>query len=185
LEIIYKIKRKSCERWITFIQKWRYNSYLKTQGRVIIEKRVTIKPFWGKPRTLKVYLAPNTHLKHDIIIQGTGVFSLGENSYISSYSVIGVNEKISIGKNVMIANAVSIRDTDHNFEDVNQPMRDQGISTAAVIIKDNVWIGHGAVITKGVTIESGAIIAANAVVTKDVPMNTIVGGVPAKIIRER
>ena len=54
-----------------------------------------------------------------------------------------------------------------------------------VEIKDNVWIGYGAVITKGVTIESGVIIGANAVVTKDVPANAIVGGVPAKIIKFR
>ncbi|MAO07771.1 MAG: acetyltransferase [Alteromonas sp.] len=85
----------------------------------------------------------------------------------------------------MIANAVSIRDTDHLFDDISLPMNQQGYRTRPVVIKDNVWIGHGVVITKGVTIEEGAIIAANAVVTKDVPKNTIVGGVPAKIIRER
>lgn len=185
MEIGYKIIRRTCEKWITFIQKLRYAAYLKTSGKVRIEKRVTIKPFWGKPRTLKVIMANNSQLKHDVIIQGTGSFSIGENSYVSSFSVIGVNEKISIGKNVMIANAVSIRDTDHVFDDITKPMRDQGLVTAPVVIEDDVWIGHGAVITKGVTIGTGAVVAANAVVTKDVPKNTIVGGVPAKTIKER
>ncbi|MBT8255235.1 MAG: acyltransferase [Bacteroidia bacterium] len=83
----------------------------------------------------------------------------------------------------MIADAVSIRDTDHNFQDDSIPMNKQGFSTAPVKIMDNVWLGYGAVITKGVTIGSGAIVGANAVVTSDVPENAIVGGVPAKIIR--
>ena len=85
----------------------------------------------------------------------------------------------------MISNAVSIRDTDHDFQKINVPIFNQGIITSPVFIGDYVWIGYGAVITKGVTIGKGAIIAANAVVTKDVPEYAIVGGVPAKIIRMR
>ena len=85
----------------------------------------------------------------------------------------------------MIADGVTIRDTDHNYLDTKIDMINQGFSTSPVIIKDNVWIGFGAVITKGVTINSGAIVGANAVVTKDVPENAIVAGVPAKIIKYR
>jgi len=85
----------------------------------------------------------------------------------------------------MIADAVSIRDTNHNFKNINIPMRNQGINTSPIIIKDDVCIGYGAVINKGVTIGQGAIIGANAVVTKDVPEFAIVGGVPAKIIKYR
>ena len=72
-----------------------------------------------------------------------------------------------------------------NFQDINIPMKNQGIHTSPIIIEDDVWIGYGAVITKGVTIRKGAIIGANAVVTKDVPEYAIVGGVPAKIIKYR
>ena len=64
-------------------------------------------------------------------------------------------------------------------------MKNQGIHTSPIIIEDDVWVGYGAVITKGVTISKGAIIGANAVVTKDVPKYAIVGGVPAKIIKYR
>ena len=85
----------------------------------------------------------------------------------------------------MIADSVSIRDTDHEFGDIDRNMIDQGITTQAIRIGDNVWIGYGVVITKGVNIGQGAILGANAVVTKDVPNNAIVGGVPAKIIRYR
>jgi len=64
-------------------------------------------------------------------------------------------------------------------------MIDQGITTAPVIIGNDVWIGYGAIINKGVTIGAGSIVAGNAVVTKDVPAYAIVGGIPAKILRYR
>ena len=109
--------------------------------------------------------------------------TFGDNSFIGHYSIIGVNESIAIGNNVMISQCVSIRDTDHAFENLDESMIEQGIKTSPIIIEDNVWISHGAVIKRGVTIGTGAIVAANAVVTKDVPKNAIVGGVPAKIIK--
>jgi len=178
---LVKINRK----WHTLINKIKYSSVFNIEGKTTIEKRVNIRPFFNAKTALNIVLKNNTNLKHDILIQGSGTLILGENSYIGSYSVIGVNDKIEIGKNVMIANAVSIRDTDHNFGDLSANMINQGITTAPIYIKDNVWISHGVVITKGVTIQSGAIVAANAVVTKDVPENAIVGGVPAKVIKYR
>jgi acetyltransferase-like isoleucine patch superfamily enzyme len=64
-------------------------------------------------------------------------------------------------------------------------MKNQGIITTPIVIEDDVWIGHGAVILKGVTLGQGSIIAASAVVTKDVSPYSIVGGIPAKIIGSR
>jgi acetyltransferase-like isoleucine patch superfamily enzyme len=85
----------------------------------------------------------------------------------------------------MIAQLVSIRDTDHGYKRMDIPMNQQGIETDSVAIGNDVWIGHGVLITKGVTIGEGAIVAGGAVVTKDVPAFTIVGGVPAKLIKQR
>lgn len=65
---------------------------------------------------LKIILKNNINLKHDILIQGSCTSILGENSYVGSYSEIGVNNRIETGNNVMIANGASIRDTDHNFK---------------------------------------------------------------------
>lgn len=165
--------------------KLRYSRTIKFEGRNRVGKRVTINKYSYNNGILKVVLKKRSSIRHDVIIQGSGYLVLGEKSFIGSYSVIGCNQSITIGKNCMIAQSVSIRDTDHNFEDLNRPMIEQGITTGPITIKDNVWIGYGAVITKNITIEEGAIIAANAVVTKDVPKNAIVGGVPAKIIRIR
>jgi acetyltransferase-like isoleucine patch superfamily enzyme len=179
--IIKKIRTKI----ITYCYLIKYHKHLILKGRNTIEKRVQINQFNIGKNSLEIVMDLKSYIKHDVILQGSGKIYLGQRSYIGSYSVIGCNESIEIGKDVMIADAVSIRDTDHRFERLDIPMKDQGIVTAPVVIKDNVWIGYGAVITKGVTIESGAIIGANAVVTKDVPANAIVGGVPAKIIKFR
>jgi acetyltransferase-like isoleucine patch superfamily enzyme len=119
------------------------------------------------------------------VIKGSGKLSIGAGSFCGAHCVIGCNEKVVIGREVMIADGVSIRDTDHVFSDSDTPMLHQGISTMAVTIEDDVWVGYGASILKGVSIGSGAIVASGAVVTKDVPAGAIVGGVPARVIRDR
>lgn len=136
-------------------------------------------------KRLKVVLEGTNGILHGVLIQGTGIVSMGRNSYIGDYSVLGCNERIEIGRDVMIAQSVSIRDTDHVFSRIDMPMNQQGIITAPVVIEDDVWIGHGVTILKGVRIGTGAIIAAGAVVTQNVEPYSILGGVPAKKIGSR
>jgi len=69
------------------------------------------------------------------------------------------------------------------FDDPHRPFVEQGITAEGIVIEDDVWIGSGAVITDGVRIGQGAVIAAGAVVTSDVPAHTLVGGMPARVIR--
>jgi acetyltransferase-like isoleucine patch superfamily enzyme len=76
-------------------------------------------------------------------------------------------------------------DFDHGMVEVDRPIREQGIYKRDVIVGNNVWIGYGACILRGVTVGDNAVIGTYAVVTKDVPANAIVGGVPARIIRMR
>ena len=71
----------------------------------------------------------------------------------------------------------------HNFDDPDRPFVEQGITAEGIRIEDDVWLGAGAVITDGVHIGKGAVVAAGAVVTKDVPARTVVGGVPAREIK--
>lgn len=171
-------------RLITLWYKLLYFDIIKLGKRSLIMGSIQINTY-SKYGKLKIILEENAKLHKNIVIQGSGKLVLGKNSYISPFSIIGVNESINIGKNVMIATGVSIRDTDHTFNDMSVPMINQGITTKEVIIGDDVWIGHGVVITKGITIGNGSIIGANAVVTKDVPDFAIVAGVPAKVIRHR
>ncbi|UZD23867.1 acyltransferase [Algoriphagus halophytocola] len=179
------MRNKVVRKLITKYFFLKHRKHLVLKGNNIIQRRLCINVFNYNNNILKITLDKRASLKHDVIIQGSGSIFLGKKSFIGSFSVIGSNESIYIGDNVMVAQSVSIRDTDHNFSDLETPMISQGIVTAPIIIEDDVWIGYGAVITKGVTIGKGAIVAANAVVTKDVPEYAIVGGVPAKIIKYR
>ena len=104
---------------------------------------------------------------------------IGENTFINSGSIITARKHIKIGKNCHIANQVILMDDD--FHAVNE--RNLGSAKKEIIIGDNVWIATRATILKGVNIGEGAVVAAGAVVTKDVPPFALVGGVPAKIIR--
>jgi len=92
--------------------------------------------------------------------------------------------EIYIGKHVMIGPKTIIWGRDHGME-LGIPMKHQPHQKAKIIIEDDVWIGANAIILKGVTIGKGAVVAAGAIVTKDVPQYAIVGGNPAKIIKYR
>lgn len=113
----------------------------------------------------------------------TPKIEIGDGTSIHNYFHCGSAESIRIGRNVLIAGRVYITDHDHTFNNKNIPPIKAGLTISPVVIEDEVWIGEGAVILKGVTIGKRAVIGANAVVTKNVPAYAIVGGVPAKIIR--
>ena len=108
---------------------------------------------------------------------------MGRNSLIGEYSVIRGQGGVTIGDRVYTSPFVQIVSVNHVFDDPNRPFIDQGITAEGIIIEDDVWIGSGAVITDGVRVGKGAVVAGGAVVTKDVEPHTIVGGVPAKVIR--
>ena len=107
---------------------------------------------------------------------------------IGDYTRIGIHctviGPVCIGNNVNLAQGITVTALNHNFKDATRRIDEQGISTKPVEIGDDVWIGANAVILPGVTIGRHVVVAAGAVVTKDVPDNCVVGGVPAKVIKE-
>ena len=130
-------------------------------------------------------------------------FSLGRHSVVESFCCInnavgdviigdhtriGIHNTIigpvSIGNHVNLAQGITVTALNHNFTDTSKRIDEQGVTTKQVTIGDDVWIGANAVILPGVTIGRHVVVAAGAVVTKDVPDNCIVGGVPAKVIKE-
>lgn len=170
------------------LRRLRYQRHFKVGGPLNLGRGVVLRNFRGQSdhsAILRIVTAGKNTIGNGVIIQGKGTLSLGEKSFIGDYAVIGCNIKITIGHDVMIAQAVTIRDTDHAFERTDIPMNRQGITTAPIHIGDDVWIGHGASTLKGVTVGTGAIVAAGAVVTRDVAPYDIVGGVPAKRISSR
>ena len=109
--------------------------------------------------------------------------SLGDNSGIGDSCYF--QGEVVIKNDVMIAPQVSFIATSHNFSDLNVPMNQQGMISKKITIEDNVWIEYRAIILAGVTVGTGSIIGAGSVVTKDVPSNTIVGGIPARVVKQR
>ncbi|MBL4753660.1 MAG: hypothetical protein JKY52_08745 [Flavobacteriales bacterium] len=93
---------------------------------------------------------------------------------------------VTIGNHVMIAPGCVLLDRTHNIADLDKPMVLQGESEKmAPVIRDDVWLGQNVIVMPGVVIGQGAVVGAGSVVTKDVPPFSIVGGVPARIIRKR
>jgi acetyltransferase-like isoleucine patch superfamily enzyme len=109
--------------------------------------------------------------------------TIGAKSLIGEYNVIRGQGGVSIGDRVYTSPHVQIVAVNHVFDDPTRPFIEQGITAQGIVIEDDVWIGSGAVITDGVHIGQGAVVAAGAVVTSDVAPHTIVGGVPAKLIK--
>lgn len=104
---------------------------------------------------------------------------------IGEYSRIGLHGTIigpvSIGNHVNLAQGITVTALNHQFGQPDKFIADQGISTSQVVIEDDVWIGANAVILPGVTIGRHSVVAAGAVVTKDVPPYSMVAGVPASV----
>ena len=130
-------------------------------------------------------------------------FSLGDYSVIESYScinnavgdvIIGNHTRVglhntiigpvTIGDHVNLAQGITVTALNHNFADSDKRIDEQGVSTNPVVIEDDIWIGANAVVLPGVTIGHHSVVAAGAVVTKDVPPHSLVAGVPAKIIKQ-
>lgn len=109
--------------------------------------------------------------------------SIGRESLIGEYNVIRGQGGVSIGNRVYTSPMVQIVAVNHVFDDPERPFVDQGITAEGIVIEDDVWIGSGAIITDGIRIGQGAIVAAGAVVTCDVSPGTVVGGVPARVLR--
>lgn len=164
--------------------KIRYGNKIKFQSwSVRIRSGFELTRFFGND--FQVSFDKDVYVEKDVWIKGSARVHIGAGTKIGRRVVIGCNEGVRIGKNGLIADNVSIRDTDHNFSDPEIPIKDQGITTKPVVIGDDVWIGYGVVVTKGVTIGKGSIVGANSVVTKDIPPYSIAVGVPARVIRER
>src|SRR5919109_5567356 len=108
---------------------------------------------------------------------------IGRDCLIGEYSVIRGQGGVQIGDRVYTSPFTQIIAVNHVFDDPNRPFVEQGITAEGIIIEDDVWIGAGAIITDGVRVGKGAVVAAGAVVTKDVPPHTVVGGIPAKPIK--
>jgi acetyltransferase-like isoleucine patch superfamily enzyme len=114
-----------------------------------------------------------------------GEVRIGAKTVLGQECTISAYQHVSIGEQCIVADRVMLIDFDHNVSEVERPIRVQGIYKRDVRVGSNVWIGYGAQILRGVTVGDNSIVGAGAVVTKDVPANAVVAGVPARVIRMR
>jgi len=114
-----------------------------------------------------------------------GVVEIGSKTVMGQECTISAYQRVRIGEECVIADRAMFIDFDHGVVEVERPIRLQGIYKRDVEVGNNVWVGYGACILRGVSVGDNSVIGTNSVVTKDVPANAVVGGIPARIIRMR
>jgi carbonic anhydrase/acetyltransferase-like protein (isoleucine patch superfamily) len=134
---------------------------------------------------VRVFIGSHSALFDDVILAGVGEVHIGDRSTIGHNSVLVSRERIQIGNDCMLAAFCYVLDVDHEFADPQKPIPQQGLRIKPVIVGNDVWVGAGTFILRGVTIGDGAVVAANSVVTEDVPPYSVVAGSPARVIKQR
>jgi acetyltransferase-like isoleucine patch superfamily enzyme len=138
-----------------------------------------------------VEIGPNTLVMHGAILHvynfrrlpHAGI-RIGRDSLIGEYTVIRGQGGVTLGDRVYTSPHTQLIAVNHVFDDPKRPFVEQGITAQGIVVEDDVWLGSAAVVTDGVHIGRGAVVAAGAVVTHDVLAHTVVGGVPARVLRE-
>lgn len=133
-------------------------------GRISIGARFCV---WAYLARVQLYAGPG------------GVLEIGDDTFINNGSVLSASRHISVGHRVNIAPGCTVIDNDFHGTDE----RDAPPACAPIVLEDDVWLGTGVTVLKGVRIGHGSVIAAGAVVTKDIPAGVLAGGVPARVLR--
>jgi acetyltransferase-like isoleucine patch superfamily enzyme len=162
--------------------KLRFRGRLQTDGLAFVGPGVTFEI----GRDAVVQLGRWAWIGHGSKIRcHEGEVRIGAKTVIGQECTISAFQHVSIGRECIVADRVMLIDFDHGVVEVERPIRDQGIYKRDVRVGHNVWIGYGAAFLRGVTVGDNSVVGTYAVVTKDVPQNAVVGGVPARIIRMR
>lgn len=187
--------------------KFKSNPKLKKLVDWLIMNQVETRPRWFIRLLAPLYQHRGRHaiIHHSVRMDTPPYrkFWLGDYSVVESFAcinnavgdvIIGNHTRIglhntiigpvTIGSHVNLAQGITITALNHNFDDSEKRIDQQGISTKEVVLEDDIWVGANAVILPGVTIGKHAVVAAGAIVTKDVPPHSLVAGVPAKVIRQ-
>ncbi|HEY2141672.1 MAG TPA: acyltransferase [Solirubrobacteraceae bacterium] len=162
--------------------KLRHGKRLQTDGLCFICPGVQLEI--GRHATLRIgrwaWIGHGTKIRvHE------GEVSIGAKTVIGQECTISAFQHVSIGRECIVADRVMLIDFDHGVVEVERPIRLQGIYKRDVRVGHNVWIGYGACILRGVTIGDNAIVGTSSVLTRPVPANAVVAGIPARTIRMR
>ncbi|MDB4921115.1 DapH/DapD/GlmU-related protein [Mucilaginibacter sp.] len=165
------------------------HSYKITAGKnLILEDNVSINALSEDG----ISLGDNVSIARDSILFCTGVIAyrgkgitIGDRTGISARAYLAGQGGISIGNDVIMGPNVQIFSENHAFSDLDLTIKEQGVTKQAVAIGNNCWLGGGTTVLAGVTIGDGCVVAAGSVVTKSFPPNSVIAGVPAKLVKNR
>lgn len=139
-----------------------------------------------------VNLADNVRIKEFGWIQVTSHLSnpgagltIGSNTYVGPHCILGAAGGITVGADVVMGAYVQLLAENHNFENGNLPINQQGVSRRGIVVEDGCWIGNSVIVLDGVRIGRSSVIGAGSVVTHDVPADSIAVGNPARVLRSR
>ena len=129
-------------------------------------------------------IGKNVSIHENVYFFNIEKMKFGNNVSVHPMCYFQASGGIEIGNDVSIAHGVTLMTQNHSYDESGIPIKDQPVISKPIIIEDNVWIGAKATVLYGRKIGKNSVIAAGAVVTKDVPPNTVVAGIPARVIRE-
>ncbi|WP_342647797.1 acyltransferase [Mucilaginibacter sp. CSA2-8R] len=168
--------------------KVRHAYQLSVGKNFILEDNVSLNAL----STQGIHIGDHVSIARDSIIFCTGIVSqkgtgitIGHRTGINARAYLGGQGGIIIGNDVIMGPNVQLFSENHNFDQPGIPIKNQGVTRQPVIIGNGCWIGAGATVLAGVEIGDGCVIAAGSVVTKSVPANMVVAGVPARVIKSR
>jgi acetyltransferase-like isoleucine patch superfamily enzyme len=182
------VRHRAWTPWY-LVRYWRFavfklrNPHIVTEGFVFLGRRVTLEARRGYGRLILgrwVHIGSGNSIRcHE------GTMRIGDKCVFGKDNTVNGYLDIEFGAATIVADWVYVCDFDHVFDDVTVPIKDQGIVKSPVRIGPDVWLGTKVTVVRGVTIGPGCVVAANAVVNKDLPAYSVAVGVPARVIRDR
>jgi acetyltransferase-like isoleucine patch superfamily enzyme len=167
-------------RWAWLRVRWR--GRLTTDGVAFVAPGVTFEIGPGA----HVHLGRWSWVGHGTKIRAhEGEVRIGAKTVLGQECTISAFQHVSIGRECIVADRAMFIDFDHGVVEVERPIREQGIYKRDVHVGHNVWVGYGACFLRGVHVGNNVVVGTNAVVTKDVPDDAVIGGVPARVLRMR
>lgn len=182
------VRNRAWTPWY-LVRYWRFlwfklrNPHVVTEGFVFIGKRAELYARKGYGQLILgkwVHVGEENRLRvHE------GTLRVGDKTVFGRDNTINTYLDIEIGGSCIVADWVYICDFDHAFADVNVPIKDQGIVKSPVRIGPDCWLGAKVTVTRGTFVGEGSVLAANAVVRGTIPAGSVVGGVPARVLKNR
>ena len=183
------VVRNKAWNWWYLVRYWRFfwfkvkNPHVVTRGFIFLGRRVELYARKGYGQLVIgrwVHVGDENRLRcHE------GVLTIGDKCVFGRDNTINCYLDVEIGDSTIVADWVYICDFDHVVSDIHVPIKDQGLVKTPVRIGSDVWIGTKATVLRGTSIGSGSVVAAHAVVRSSMPPMSIIGGIPARVLKNR